>query len=307
MGIPLYFKQLSEKYPNIIVDNINNINNSVTDNSKDNKNNLFLDLNCAIHPCCRKVLEEHSHSKNNKSTVEKKMITEVLHYIKSLVELSEAKLLYIAIDGVAPCAKMNQQRLRRYKTVYEKVKTNEIKKQEKIELNQFDWNTNAISPGTEFMDKLSLAIKTELKSNKIYKDIKVYFSDAYNPGEGEHKILEFIKSNTLDGNTIIYGLDADLIVLSFVSQKNNIFLLREALSFGKPLYNKFLYLDIDNLKYYIVKDIQEKILINDPTLVFDVEKLNNLLDDYIFITFLVVFTLYTTILYNNEKKSKKIK
>ena len=81
MGIPLYFKQLSEKYPNIIVDNINNINNSVTDNSKDNKNNLFLDLNCAIHPCCRKVLEEHSHSKNNKSTVEKKMITEVLHYI----------------------------------------------------------------------------------------------------------------------------------------------------------------------------------------------------------------------------------
>ena len=284
MGIPLYFKQLSEKYPNIIVDTIKDSSNS---DSECNKNNLFLDLNCAIHPCCRKVIEDHSHSNNNKLAVEKKMITEVLHYIQSLVDLCEVKLLYIAIDGVAPCAKMNQQRLRRYKTVYEKNKMNEIKKQEKIELNQFDWNTNAISPGTEFMDKLSLAIKNELKSNKIYKDIKVYFSDAYNPGEGEHKILEFIKSNTLDGNTIIYGLDADLIVLSFVSQKNNIFLLREALSFGKPLYNKFLYLDIDNLKYYIVKDIQEKILINDPTLVFDLDKLNNLLDDYIFITFLV--------------------
>ncbi len=170
MGIPLYFKQLSEKYPNIIVDTINN---SVDGDSKGDENNLFLDLNCAIHPCCRKVLEEHSHSNNNKSAVEKKMINEVLHYIQSLVELSEAKLLYIAIDGVAPCAKMNQQRLRRYKTVYEKVKTNEIKKQEKIELNQFDWNTNAISPGTEFMDKLSLAIKTELKSNIIYKEILI--------------------------------------------------------------------------------------------------------------------------------------
>ena len=67
MGIPLYFKQLSEKYPNIIVDTINN---SVDGDSKSNKNNLFLDLNCAIHPCCRKVLEEHSHSNNNKSAVE---------------------------------------------------------------------------------------------------------------------------------------------------------------------------------------------------------------------------------------------
>ena len=48
MGIPLYFKIISEKYPNIIKDNLDN-----------NKNNLFLDLNCAIHPCCRKILEEY--------------------------------------------------------------------------------------------------------------------------------------------------------------------------------------------------------------------------------------------------------
>jgi len=278
MGIPLYFKQLSEKYPNIIVDNI-------SDNISDN--NLFLDLNCAIHPCCRKILEEHSSSNNNKLAVEKKMITEVLVYIQSLVKMCNPKLLYIAIDGVAPCAKMNQQRLRRYKTVYEKVKTNEIKKQEKIELNQFDWNTNAISPGTEFMDKLSMGIKTELNTNTLYENIKVYFSDAYSAGEGEHKILEFIRTHTLDGKIVVYGLDADLIVLSFVSQKNHIFLLREAMSFGKPIYNKFLYLDIDNLKYFVVKDIKEKILVKDPTLVFDVDKLNNLLDDYIFITFLI--------------------
>ena len=275
MGIPLYFKTISEKYPIIIKDNI------------DNKNNLFLDLNCAIHPCCRKIIEEYSENNVNKLNIERKMINEVLNYIHKLVSMCEPSLLYIAIDGVAPCAKMNQQRLRRYKTIYEKKLHNKIKSEENIETNTFDWNTNAISPGTEFMDKLSKEIKREIMTNPDYNSIKVYFSDAYVPGEGEHKILEFIKNNKFDGNLIIYGLDADLIILSFVSHKPNIYLLREALSFGKPIHGKFLYLDIDNLKYYIVKDLQEQIMLLDPTLLFDMDKLNNLLDDYIFISFLI--------------------
>lgn len=278
MGIPLYFKQISEKYPNIIKESL--------DTTKDNS--LFLDLNCAIHPCCRKILEEYSDTKfNNNLVIEKKMITEILNYIQTLVGMVNPTFLYIAIDGVAPCAKMNQQRLRRYKNIYEKEKMNEIKREEKIELTTFDWNTNAISPGTEFMYKLSDKIKTEITTNKLYENIKVNFSDSNIAGEGEHKILDFIKTNDLDGNIIIYGLDADLIILSFVSHKQNIFLLREALQFGKTILNKFLYLDIDNLKYFIVKDLQEKILCSDPTLLFDIDKLNNLLDDYIFISFLV--------------------
>lgn len=278
MGIPLYFKQISEKYPNIIKDKLD----------KQVNNSLFLDLNCAIHPCCRKILEEYSDTKfNNNSIVEAKMITEILNYIQKLVGLVNPSLLYIAIDGVAPCAKMNQQRLRRYKNIYEKEKINEIKRQEKVGLNTFDWNTNAISPGTEFMHKLSKKIKHEITNNKLYEQIKVYFSDSNVAGEGEHKILDFIKTNDLCGNIIIYGLDADLIILSFVSHKNNIYLLRESLQFGKPVMNSFLYLDIDNLKYFIVKDLKEQILCSDPTLLFNIDKLNNLLDDYIFISFLV--------------------
>ena len=148
-------------------------------------------------------------------------------------------------------------------------------------------NTNAISPGTEFMTKLSKSIKYELSNNLKYSKIQVYFSDSTVPGEGEHKILDFIKNNNLKNDIVIYGLDADLIILSFVSHKNNIFLLREALEFGKPVLDRFLYLDIDNLKYFLVKDIQEKILIKDPTLLFDIDKLNNILDDYIFISFLI--------------------
>tara|TARA_Y100000591_G_C21853114_1_gene712999 strand:- start:4260 stop:5900 length:1641 start_codon:yes stop_codon:yes gene_type:complete len=272
MGIPLYFKIISEKYPEIIRDDINS------------KDSLFLDLNCAIHPCCRKVMEDCGNIDSER--LEKRMINEVLKYIEKLFLLVNPKLLFIAIDGVAPCAKMNQQRLRRYKTILDKNNVDKIKLEENMEISE-SWNTNAISPGTEFMSKLSKSIKHELSNNLCYKGIEIYFSDSTVPGEGEHKILDFIKTNDLQNDIVIYGLDADLIILSFVSHKNNIFLLREALEFGKPVLDRFLYLDIDNLKYFLVKDIQEKILIKDPTLVFTVEKLNSIIDDYIFISFLI--------------------
>ena len=272
MGIPLYFKIISEKYPEIIRDDINS------------KDSLFLDLNCAIHPCCRKVMEQCGNIDSER--LEKRMINEVLKYIEKLFLLVNPKLLFIAIDGVAPCAKMNQQRLRRYKTILDKNNIDKIKVEENIETN-VSWNTNAISPGTEFMSKLSKSIKYDLSNNKYYKGTEIYFSDSTVPGEGEHKILNFIKNNDLKNDIVIYGLDADLIILSFVSHKSNIFLLREALEFGKPVLDRFLYLDIDNLKYFLVKDIQEKILIKDPTLVFTVEKLNSIIDDYIFISFLI--------------------
>ena len=272
MGIPLYFKIISEKYPEIIRDDIKS------------KDSLFLDLNCAIHPCCRKVMEECGNIDSER--LEKRMINEVLRYIEKLFLLVNPKLLFIAIDGVAPCAKMNQQRLRRYKTILDKNNVDKIKLEENMDTS-VSWNTNAISPGTEFMSKLSKSIKRELSNNVSYKGINIYFSDSTVPGEGEHKILDFIKNNDLKNDIVIYGLDADLIILSFVSHKSNIFLLREALEFGKPVLDRFLYLDIDNLKYFLVKDIQEKILIKDPTLVFTVEKLNNIIDDYIFISFLI--------------------
>ena len=278
MGIPLYFKIISDRYPEIIMDDIHN------------KESLFLDLNCAIHPCCRKIIEEYNTNKNvSIDIIESRMINETINYIEKLTKLVNPQLLYIAIDGVAPCAKMNQQRLRRYKSVYEKDKHNKIKEKLGILKKDFSWDTNAISPGTKFMDKLIKKINASIRVNKIYSKIKVIFDDSNNPGEGEHKIIKFIKdtSNNLTGNIIIYGLDADLIMLSFVSHINKIFLLREALQFGKPILNKFLYLDIDNLKYYIIKDIQDKILAQDPTIIFTTNKLFNLMDDYIFICFLV--------------------
>jgi 5'-3' exoribonuclease 2 len=77
--------------------------------------------------------------------------------------------LYLAIDGVAPRAKMNQQRSRRFRTTLDAQEKSErdaqIKKKwkedglvfkEKSEPDGFD--VNVITPGTPFMHNLSKAL-----------------------------------------------------------------------------------------------------------------------------------------------------
>ena len=118
MGIPVFFKTLIQDYNHICYDQNKNIN----------IDNLYFDLNCLIHPCCRNLTDE---------TEMHKKILESIHKIIDIVKPNE--MVYIAIDGPCPKPKMIQQRLRRYKSAKEK----------KI------WDTNAITPGTKFMENLA--------------------------------------------------------------------------------------------------------------------------------------------------------
>lgn len=233
MGIPFYFKTLVQEYQHSIL-----IKNKLT-----SVKSLFLDLNCAIHPCCSGESDEEI------------MLTKIISKIDELVQYTNVEdLLYIAVDGIPPKGKMKQQRMRRYKSMYE----NKV------------WNTNAISPGTIFMDKLNKRLKT-IKSDKF----EIIISDTTERGEGEHKILQYIKTHELE-NSVIYGLDADLIMLSIVSQRDNIYLLRERTEYNiEDTDNDYIYMNIDKLKDFIVKDIGVKA---DKEIV---------LNDYIFMCFLL--------------------
>ena len=97
----------------------------------------------------------------------------------------------------------------------------------------------------------------------MYHNIDVIFSNSNVPGEGEHKIFEYIRENNEESYTdLIYGLDADLIMLSFRLVKSNMYLLRESLEFGKLYYEsgyKFLLLDIDLFKHCILQEIRSEL------------------------------------------------
>ena len=234
MGIPVYFKTLVQEYQDSIL----------IKNKLECVHSLFLDLNCAIHPCCQGETDEEI------------MINKIISKIEELIEYTSVEdLLYIAIDGIPPKGKMKQQRMRRYKTILE----NKI------------WDTNAITPGTHFMNKLNLRLES-FSSDKVKE---IIISDSSERGEGEHKILQYIKQNNFK-NYVIYGLDADLIMLSIVSQRENIYLLRERTEYNiEDTENDYIFLNIDKLKDFIVKDIRT----NAPREV--------ILNDYIFICFLL--------------------
>lgn len=117
------------------------------------------------------------------------------------------KLLFIAIDGVAPRAKMNQQRSRRFRSVQEAEESNRIEsdfRQELKNVGEFipekrpsSWDSNIITPGTSFMKTLSehmrYYIHDRITNHKGWDKIKVILSDSSVPGEGEHKIIEYIR------------------------------------------------------------------------------------------------------------------
>eukprot|EP00667_Euglena_gracilis_P000425 EG_transcript_425 len=151
----------------------------------------------------------------------------------------------MCVDGVAPRAKMNQQRQRRFRSADELQKARQaaVERGEAVPDMEEVFDSNCITPGTEFMCQLSEHLRYfvayKLQTDICWQNCQVIFSGQEVPGEGEHKIMEFIRNRKMqpeyDPNEVhcLYGLDADLIMLGLASHEPHFFLIREEVDFGK--------------------------------------------------------------------------
>ena len=231
MGIPAYYKKLIRSVPGLV---------SVHPHAV---SWLFMDFNCLIYHCIPVVYQMGLKIEDFESA----LITEVVRYTREVVkEVAPSKGVYIAIDGVVPMAKMRQQRLRRFKSVWEK----EHAKEQSVA----KWDTNAITPGTVFMKNLAAALQA------MCDEKGWILSSSDYPGEGEGKLTAQWRTGLYKGADIaVYGMDADLIVLSLLGQYQNqlgkIWLFREAPPADKDTPSiGFEWFSIDLLKGWILQE-----------------------------------------------------
>jgi 5'-3' exonuclease len=252
MGIPAFFSFIIKNYPSI-VRNLNYHNENCTD-----FDNLFMDCNSIIYDIYNGLIKNEDMLRLDTEEFEifliRKVIEKIEYYIK---KVSPKNTVYIAFDGVAPFAKMEQQRVRRYKSNFMSNINDNTKS---------FWNTTAITPGTRFMRHLSMEIELAFKGEEIkYNVKKMMVSCSNEPGEGEHKLFQYIRTakNMATENIFVYGLDSDLIMLSIFHCEmcKNIYVFRESPDFIKSVgnltfaTNDLLFLDIGCLSKYILVEM----------------------------------------------------
>jgi len=388
---------------------------------------LYIDMNGIIHGCSHANSEDEDGGMIVTDITHEQIFHNVCTYLERVVEdiVQPTELVYMAIDGVAPRAKLNQQRARRYRTgsgqeieqtVYDahlnalqqQQQQRQLEEQEEEEqllkfnhedenryqdgsdhngstsssslslkldrsaftggrlltevepgrfagkfethlgghhyseeTNNLDANassastttsnttattttaasnqeqesykfhSNVITPGTpffqEFTEHMEKFIQNKLANDPKWKHLTIVFSGSNVPGEGEHKIMDFMRmqqqradySPTL--RHCIQGQDGDLIMLGLVTHEPNLVLFREQVIFDQSRRQRqsdnsnnasgvahyvhnpnFEFLHMNVLRDYIAFDFETSNVVADSP--FDLERT---IDDFVFMTFFV--------------------
>ena len=207
-------------------------------------NSLLIDANGLFHGVAEFIFGYGRHENNIekvKSDFDKYVDAYLKEINKRILDLLDfykpSNTLVFAVDGVAPVAKINQQRSRRYKSYSERVGT------------QF-FNPSLISPGTDLMFKIHESLNTFFSTSKKLPK-RVIYSSFLTPGEGEHKIFKLIRANEIhgDGINILLGLDNDLFMLSLMSNLKSLYLVRSDEIYEESVDNDKV--DVDHLRTFL--------------------------------------------------------
>jgi len=317
MGLPTFFRWIFERYPKCVTDAVKpdpseNLNRA---NPNDEVDNLYIDVNDILH------IAFHPEDAQTPSNFVECMES-LTAQIEEMVRITRPRqMIYIAFDGVAPRAKLNIQRKRRFEKFQsstlskKRLKQLQIYREESgLEYNdpkEHDWNSNCLSPGTDFMFKASNYVSNWIQEKQLkdsfWTGLHIILSDSCTPGEGEHKIMQHIRRMRrqpgYNPNTrhVVAGRDADLIPLALTTHEPNFRILRQVFYYGKMLKcpmcsrhghcrdcvyppaelpkrpeHEFIFFDINIFRHCFAQDIMQI----QPEI-----SVENVVNDFVFITF----------------------
>lgn len=396
MGVPKFFRWMSERYPKINQRFGSPPNPETCQDYFDKPppvpsekvdplstcglppeiDRLYIDMNGVIHGCSHNNSSNVDDDGEGFDTVSRisnpEIFRNVCYYLDRVIGdmVQPKEVVYMAIDGVAPRAKLNQQRSRRYRSGTEgQIETNiydahvKSMEQQKEQVDQveddsaFDlengytfaldedslktdqgdhldvsevspgrfkgkfetqtqeikgdtetFHSNVITPGTpfftEFTEHLEHFVKYKMSTDPKWKDLTIIFSGPNVPGEGEHKIMQFIREEKQRPNYnpnlrhCIMGQDGDLIMLGLATHEPNLVLLRERVIFNM-LKQKLRQAELGGLDAYIHNShfeiLHMEVLRNYLAFEFETSDvlqeapwdLEHTIDDFVFMTFFV--------------------
>ncbi|WIA19878.1 hypothetical protein OEZ85_005778 [Tetradesmus obliquus] len=255
MGVPGLFSFLRRRYPQICRPTEKRREGQPRSDS-DTTDNLYIDMNHIIHSCTHAYVAKD----RPEGLSRQQQLGGMAAYLEALLDLLQPRrVVLIAVDGVAPRAKMNQQRTRRFLSAHISDITDGIEREVKREMlseaggaivipdvTRFD--SNIITPGTDFMTELAQWLRQwaadKAANDPRFKHTTFIISDASEPGEGEHKVMKFVRhlkaQPGYDPATRheVYGQDADLLLLALLCHEPYFKVMREDMQGGEAASSK---------------------------------------------------------------------
>ena len=234
MGVPGFYRWL-----------IKNINPKIRDYNIEScpTEQLFIDSNTFIYKAVEKI------DPNTTENIDELIVSQIISDIQDLTsKFNPSKLLYVSFDGIAPFAKIIEQR----KYIYEhSIDNNLINTYNSSPFGKLNWDLNNITLGSVFRKKLNDTFNIFITSSEFIKtlkeknpDLKVIFSGINEPGEGEHKIIDYIKEHRTKDKKYIYSPDADMILLTLIEPDSDIFIIHDSLD----VENTYNLIEISDIK-----------------------------------------------------------
>lgn len=226
---------------------------------------LCIDMNGLFHGCAQKVyrygdfatsvplsvFDRGASAAGSEEAYRRKLFREVCEKTDIIVRsVKPTGSLLLFVDGVAGLGKMNQQRQRRFRSCQDRASTERSPAAVSAGLPAF--NPNQFTPGTALMDSLTKAIDTFIRrkqiTDPIWRDIKVVLSNEKVAGEGEHKIMDYLRRNPCP-SACIYGMDGDLMMLATLLPVDKVYIARET------DYYRWEYVDVEDFSKKIIDEI----------------------------------------------------